>query len=218
MSPTAAVASLRTLLPRTRRTHHAPADGLTPFATTIVGHRDGVSRRALSSAVGRILSSPGPVAPLGTAKCPEGLTVRRLAHRRSRLLVIVDPPPGPSPAALRSSVRSPGTVPEIAPSVGSAVNVSPLGQDPEWTFETISTRGWSTNGRSAIPDLSTNIGSPLRSVEKPLGLLRRAHGMLAPCRTCQLWSWCGTGTILAGAQQGRWGGAAHRSDDPAQGG
>jgi hypothetical protein len=27
------------------------------------------------------------------------------------------------------------------------------------------------------PDLSTNIGSPLRSVEKPLGLLRRAHGM-----------------------------------------
>ena len=67
----------------------------------------------------------------GTAKRPKEPAVHRLAHRQSRLLVIVGPPPGPLPAALRSSARSPGTISEIAPRSGSTVNVGPFRQDLE---------------------------------------------------------------------------------------
>jgi hypothetical protein len=84
-----------------------------------------VDKDCLSGPLGR------PKAGGRTAKRPKELAVHRLAHRQSRLLVIVDPPPDPLPAALRSSARSPGTVPEIAPWSGSTVNVGPFGQDLE---------------------------------------------------------------------------------------
>ena len=61
-----------------------------------------------------------------TTKRPEEPAVRRLAHLQSRLLAIIDVPPGPSPTALRSSVRSPGAVPEIAPQASSTSECRPL--------------------------------------------------------------------------------------------
>jgi hypothetical protein len=112
-------------------------------------------------------------------KRPEEPAVRRLAHRQLRLLAIVDPPLGPWPAALRSSVRSPGTVPGIAPQAGSTVNVGPFGQELEWTFEGIGTSGLSTNLRSACPTCPPN---ELGRVERMWR--RRLHWL--PCRavTC----------------------------------
>jgi hypothetical protein len=61
-----------------------------------------------------------------TTKRPKEPAVRQLAHLQSRLLAIIDVPPGPSPTALRSSVRSPGAVPEIAPQASSTNECRPL--------------------------------------------------------------------------------------------
>ena len=130
---------------------------------------DGVQRLSCLSAT----SPSGATAwmvPLGsvlTAKRPKKPAVRRLAHRQSRLLVIVDPPPGPWPAALRSSVRSPGTVPEIAPQASSAVNVGPFGQDLEYMFEASRTRDLSTNWWPASRTCAPNPRVVWPNVEKP---------------------------------------------------
>lgn len=101
-----------------------------------------------------------------TTKRPEEPPFRQLAHRQPRLLVIVDPPPGPLPTALRSSVRSPGTSPGIAPQSGPAVNVGPLGQDLEWTFEVIHTSDLSTNWRPVFRTCPPTHGRCGRNAEK----------------------------------------------------
>ncbi len=88
-------------------------------------------------------------------KRPEEPAVRRLARRRSRLLVIVGLPPGPLPTALRSSVRFPGTAPGIAPRLGSAVSVGPFGQDLEWTFDPDPARGLVHELAVRLTELST---------------------------------------------------------------
>lgn len=103
-------------------------------------------------------------------KRPEEPAVRQLAHRQSRLLAIVDPPPGPLPTALRSSVRSPGTIPEIAPRSGSTVNVGPFRQDLEWMFEAIRTRDLSTNWPAHPCTCPPNERWCGRNVQKPVGL------------------------------------------------